>query len=66
MADLSSPADPAASPVPPGEDDQPGGVPTPRLSTPATETTDDSVQREREAVGDGPDVGGLTPGDDAQ
>jgi len=43
-----------------------GTAPTPRLATPATESGEESIQHEHDAVGDGPDVGGLTPVDDAQ
>lgn len=41
-------------------------VPVPRLATPATETPEESLRAEADAVGDHPDVGGLTPADDAQ
>lgn len=64
MPEDTSSADALQSPVT-GEN-QPGSEPTPRLATPATEEAGDSVQRERDAVGDGPDVGGTTPSDDAQ
>ena len=43
-----------------------GGSPTPRLTEPATEETEVSVERERDAVGDAPDTGGLTPPDQSQ
>lgn len=43
-----------------------GGSPTPRLTEPATEETEVSVERERDAVGDAPDTGGLTPPEQAQ
>ncbi len=66
MSDNSSAADALKSPVTTGENDERDTEPTPRLATPATETAEDSVQLEREAVGDEPDVGGLTPSDDAQ
>jgi len=53
--------DPGQSPVPDSDE-----VPVPRLATPATETTEESLRAEREHVGDQPDTGGLTPTDDAQ
>ncbi|GAA1431806.1 hypothetical protein GCM10009616_19750 [Microlunatus lacustris] len=53
--------DPGQSPVT-GSDE----VPVPRLGTPATETTEDSLRAERDHVGDHPDTGGLTSTDDAQ
>lgn len=43
-----------------------GGTPTPRLTEPATEETEVSVERERDAAGDAPDTGGLTPPEQAQ
>ena len=52
---------PAESPVGDRTD-----VPVPRIGTPATETTEESVHAEREATADEPDAGGLTPPDDAQ
>jgi hypothetical protein len=55
------PADAAASPAGDRSD-----VPVPRLGTAATEKTEDSLDAERAAVGDGPDTGGLTPPDQAQ
>ena len=55
------PADPATSPAHDRSD-----VPVPRLSTPATEPAEESREAERDAVGDAPDLGGLTPPDDAQ
>lgn len=66
MSDPSSSADAVESPVASGQDEERGPAPTPRLATPATEATAESVQRERESVGDEPDVGGLTPPDEAQ
>lgn len=42
------------------------GGPTPRLTEAAAEKPEDSVERERDAVGDAPDTGGLTPPDQAQ
>jgi hypothetical protein len=56
-SDANPPSDRPAEPAP---------EPTPRLRTPADESPEMSVQREQEAVGDAPDVGGLTPADDAQ
>ncbi|CAA9334532.1 MAG: hypothetical protein AVDCRST_MAG48-3308 [uncultured Friedmanniella sp.] len=53
--------DPAASPA-----DDHGDVPVPRLGTPAREPAAVSQEAERDAVGDAPDTGGLTPPDDAQ
>ena len=41
-------------------------VPVPRLGSAAAERTEDSLDAERAAVGDGPDTGGLTPPDQAQ
>jgi len=35
-------------------------VPVPRLGTPATEPIEESLRAERDAVGNEPDVGGLT------
>jgi hypothetical protein len=64
MSEATSSADALQSPV--SGDNQSDDEPTPRLATPATEEAGDSVQRERDAVGDGPDVGGITPSDDAQ
>jgi hypothetical protein len=49
----------------PGQD-QRDNEPTSRLRTPADESPETSVQHERDAVGEAPDVGGLTPSDDAQ
>lgn len=66
MPDPSSSADALESPAAAGQDDERGPEPTPRLATPATEAAEESVQRQREAVGDKPDVGGLTSDDDAQ
>lgn len=66
MSDNSNTADALKSPVATSENHERDTEPTPRLATPATETTEDSVELEREAVGDEPDVGGLTPSDDAQ
>jgi hypothetical protein len=43
-----------------------GPEPVPSLASTASETPEESVQREREAVGDHPDTGGLVPHDDAQ
>ena len=62
----SSRSDALESPVGSAGSQDRGAEPTPRLATPATEPTDDSLERERDAVGDGPDVGGLTSSDDAQ
>ena len=61
----SSSSDALDSPVEAAGNER-GAAPTPRLTTPATESREESVQREQDAVGDGPDVGGLTPADDAQ
>lgn len=55
--DVDTPSDRPAEPAP---------EPTPRLGTPADESPEVSVQREHGAVGDAPDVGGLTPADNAQ
>ena len=41
-------------------------APTPRLGEPAGESPDTSVDRERDAVGDRPDTGGLVPPDRSQ
>ena len=41
-------------------------MPVPRLGTPATETVEESLRAEREAVGDEPDIGGVTPANKAQ
>lgn len=41
-------------------------VPVPRIGSPAAEAAEESTRAERDAVGDGPDQGGLTPPDDAQ
>jgi hypothetical protein len=43
---------------------RPDGVPA--LADVAAEPAEQSVRREREAVGDVPDTGGLVPPDDAQ
>jgi len=40
--------------------------PAPSLAQTAAESPEESVRREREAVGDQPDTGGLVPTDDAQ
>jgi hypothetical protein len=58
--------DASDSPVGPTGDEGSGGAPTPRLNEPATEKPEDSVERQRDAVGDGADVGGLTPPEQAQ
>jgi hypothetical protein len=57
----TNPSDPAESPASDRSE-----VPLPRLGTAATETTEDSLDAERDAVGDGADTGGLTPPDRAQ
>ncbi len=38
----------------------------PSLAATASESPEESIRREREAVGDAPDNGGLVPADDAQ
>lgn len=53
--------DPRQSPVPDSDE-----VPVPRLGTPATEATEESLRAEHDHVGDHPDTGGLTSADDAQ
>lgn len=58
--------DPDDSPVRAPGIEGTGGSPTPRLTEPATEEPEDSIERERDAVGDGPDTGGHTPPDHAQ
>lgn len=55
--------DPSESPVGAAGSE---GAPTPRLSEAAAEGPEDSVEREREAVADGPSTGGLTPPEQAQ
>ena len=44
----------------------PTARPTPRLAEASAEQPEDSVQREREAIGNSSDTGGLTPPDQAQ
>lgn len=63
---VESAPDPDVSPVRATGTEGTGGSPTPRLTEPATEEPEDSMERERDAVGDGPDTGGLTPPDHAQ
>jgi hypothetical protein len=41
-------------------------VPVPGLAQTAAESPEESVERERDVVGDQPDTGGLVPEDDAQ
>lgn len=45
---------------------QPESPPRTSLADVAREDADESVAREREAVGDQPDTGGLVPPDNAQ
>lgn len=62
MADPAANApDPSLSPA-----TDRAAVPVQRLGTPATETTEDSIRAEDDAVADEPDTGGLTPSDGAQ
>lgn len=62
MPDLAADVpDPRQSPVV-----DTSSVPVPRLATPATESTEESIRAEDDAVGDAPDTGGLTSEDDAQ
>ena len=57
---------PSDAATPSDEQDRSPAEPTPRLRTPADEPAETSVQQQREAVGDAPDTGGLTPADNAQ
>ena len=57
---------PSDATTPSDEQDRSPAEPTPRLRTPADEPAETSVQQQREAVGDAPDTGGLTPADNAQ
>ena len=54
----------------PGQAGHQPGMSTPSessgLAATASESPEESVQHEREAVGDQPDTGGLVPPDDAQ
>lgn len=51
-------------PEPAARPRDPHGVPA--LADVAAEPAEQSVREERDAVGDGPDAGGLVPPDDAQ
>ena len=57
---------PSDATTPSDEQDRSTAEPTSRLRTPAGESAETSIQQEREAVGDAPDTGGLTPPDNAQ